>query len=324
MTSVLDTRSVPPAERRDYWSAGIAERFFPMHVESVGAPSFEARLAIGQVGPVGVQSIQGLAHRVARTQQMIAAADPECILLYLMTRGTIYIEQDDRSCVLRPGDIACHDTSRPSTFEGRDGFEVLVFSIPKWFIGAQAEGIARRSATRVDSGQGRLTGPATPFLAQLARTTTSGGGLTSPDGEGAAQMLLPLLRSMYGAQVISGPRSGPEALLAQMQRYVRDHLHDPELGPERIAQAHFVSTRYVHKLFASSGTGVSSWIRERRFEGAVGELRRSPETTIAMVATRWGYRHPASFSRAFREVHGCAPRDARHLPEPAGKTPPVC
>ena len=41
---------------------------------------------------------------------------------------------------------------------------MLVFSIPKWFIGAQAEGIARRSATRVDSGQGRLTGPGTPFL----------------------------------------------------------------------------------------------------------------------------------------------------------------
>ena len=324
MTSVLDTRSVPPAERRDYWSAGIAERFFPMHVESVGAPSFEARLASGQVGPVRVQSIQGLAHRVARTQRMIVTADPECILLYLMTRGTIHIEQDDRNCALRPSDIACQDTSRPSTFEGREGFEVVVFSIPKWFIGAQAEGIARRSATRVDSGQGRLTGPGTPFLVQLARTTTSGGGLLSPDGEGAAEMLLPLLRSMYGAQETSDPRSRPETLFARMQRYVMDHLHDPELGPERIAQAHYVSTRYVHKLFAASGTGVSAWIRERRFEGAVGELRRSPEMTIATVATRWGYRHPASFSRAFREVHGCAPRDARHLPEPAGKTPPVC
>jgi AraC-like DNA-binding protein len=109
-----------------------------------------------------------------------------------------------------------------------------------------------------------------------------------------------------------------------MQRFVMDHLHDPELGPERIARAHYVSTRYVHKLFSASGTGVSAWIRERRFEGAVGELRRSPESTIATVATRWGYRHPASFSRAFREVHGCAPREARHLAEPAGKTPPVC
>lgn len=26
MTSILDTRSAPPAERQDYWSEGIAER----------------------------------------------------------------------------------------------------------------------------------------------------------------------------------------------------------------------------------------------------------------------------------------------------------
>ena len=112
MTSVLDTRSVPPAERRDYWSAGIAERFFPMQVESFGAPSFEARLAGGQMGPVGVQSIQGLAHRVARTQRLVSAFDPECILLYLMSKGMINIGQDDRKCTLRPGDIASVSVAR--------------------------------------------------------------------------------------------------------------------------------------------------------------------------------------------------------------------
>jgi AraC-like DNA-binding protein len=101
-----------------------------------------------------------------------------------------------------------------------------------------------------------------------------------------------------------------------------DHLHDPGLGPDQIARAHYVSSRYVHKLFASSGAGVAAWIRERRFEGAVGDLRRSPETPIAAVAARWGYRHPASFSRAFREVHGCAPRDARQLPDRAGTPAP--
>src|SRR4051794_37997361 len=168
MTPVLDTRSVPPADRRDYWSAGIAEHFFPMRVEAVGASSFEARLAGGEMGPVAVRSIQGLPHRVARTPQMIAAADPECILLYLLTRGVISIEQDDRSCVLRPGDIACQDTSRPSMFEGRDGFEVLVFSVPKWFIGARADNIGRHTATRMDGGEGRLMPLATPFLVNLA------------------------------------------------------------------------------------------------------------------------------------------------------------
>ena len=324
MTSVLDTRSVPPAERRDYWSAGIAERFFPMHVESVGAPSFDARLASGQVGPVRVQSIQGLAHRVARTQRMIATADPECILLYLMTRGTIHIEQDDRSCLFAPVTLRARIRRGLPLLRAARVSRCSYSAFPNGSSGRRpraSPGVPRRGWIRARDGS---LGRATPFLAQLARTTTSGGGLSSLDGEGAAEMLLPLLRSMYGAQEISDPRSRPEALLARMQRYVMDHLHDPELGPERIAQAHYVSTRYVHKLFAASGTGVSAWIRERRFEGAVGELRRSPETTIATVATRWGYRHPASFSRAFREVHGCAPRDARHLPEPVGKTPPVC
>ena len=107
-----------------------------------------------------------------------------------------------------------------------------------------------------------------------------------------------------------------------MQRYVMDHLHDPELGPEQIAQAHFVSTRYVHKLFAASGTGVSAWIRERRFEGAVDELRRSPETTIATVATRWGYRNPGKLQPGLpRGPRLRSDGNARQLPALAGEAP---
>ena len=41
---MLDTRTVAPSDRPDYWSAGIADHFFPMHVESLGPWSLEARL----------------------------------------------------------------------------------------------------------------------------------------------------------------------------------------------------------------------------------------------------------------------------------------
>lgn len=317
MTTVLDTRVVPPADRSDYWSAGIAERFFPMQVEAVGAPGFEARLVSGQVGPVAVQFIQGLPHRVARTRAMIDAADPECILLYVLCSGSVRLEQDERSCILRPGDIACHDTSRPSTFEGRAAFEVLVVSLPKWFIGARAESIARRTATKVDGSETRLARLAAPFLVDVARAAADEGGLSSRDADGAIEMLLPMLRSIYGEDEASVARSNSNALLRRMQRYAEAHLHDPDLGPEQIAQAHFVSTRYVHKLFASAGTGASAWIRERRLEGATAQLRESPDTSIAAVAERWGYRNPASFSRAFRDRYGSAPRDVRRTPRAA-------
>lgn len=41
---LLDTWMVAPSDRPDYWSAGIADQFFPMHVESLGSWPLEARL----------------------------------------------------------------------------------------------------------------------------------------------------------------------------------------------------------------------------------------------------------------------------------------
>ncbi|MET0830270.1 MAG: helix-turn-helix domain-containing protein [Microbacterium sp.] len=311
--TALDTRRVAPSDRPDYWSAGIAERFFPMQVDTVAAASLDARLVAGMVGPVAVGAIQGHPHRVVRTSRMIAAGDPESILLYLLVRGAVRLEQDDRSCVLRRGEIACHDTSRPSAFEGQEAFEVLVFSVPRWFIGVRAENIARRSATTPTHGGASLARLAAPFLAGIARTAAEGEGLSDAEAEGAAGMLLPLLHGVFGGEQTDAVQAPSGALLARMQRYALERLHEPDLGPERLAAAHFVSIRYVHKLFAASGSGVSEWIRDRRLEGATAELRESQGTAIAVVAARWGYRNPASFSRAFRDRYGCAPRELRGM-----------
>jgi AraC-like DNA-binding protein len=306
---LLDTSVVAPRDRQEYWSTGIAERFFPMRVDTVLAPTFDARLVGGRIGPVAVGSIQGRPHRVVRTSAQIAAGDPECILLYLLTRGAVRIEQEDRSCLLRPGDLACHDTSRPSVFEGPENFEVLLFSVPRWFIGPRSENIARRTATRASAGA-PLARLAAPFLASLFRAAANGDGLPGNDGHGAAEMILPVLRTAFGDDALSTGDTAVSPLLIRLQRYATEHLHESDLGPERLANEHFVSTRYVHKLFAASGSGVSEWIRDRRLEGAREELRK-PGTAIAAVAERWGYRNPASFSRAYRERYGCAPSDVR-------------
>lgn len=310
-SAVLDTRAVPPSERPGYWTDGITRHFFPMHVEAVGASSLEARLISAGLGPAAVGAIRGHPHRVARTSRLIAAGDPESILLYLVRRGAVQIEQAGRQCELYRGDIACQDTSRPSSFEARAPFEIIMFSLPRWFVGAHADVIARRTSTRVEGRDGRLARLAAPFLTDLARVAAEGDGLSPGDGEVAAEMLLPMVRNIFADETPPGavPRAG--SMLARMQRYATAHLDDPQLGPQRLAEAHFVSPRYVHKLFASTGTGVSEWIRERRMEGATADLHESPGMAISAVAERWGYRNAASFSRAFRERYGCAPRDVR-------------
>jgi AraC-like DNA-binding protein len=73
-----------------------------------------------------------------------------------------------------------------------------------------------------------------------------------------------------------------------------------------------ISTRGLHRLFEDQGMTVAAWIRAQRLEGcrcdlANPALRLMP---IYEIAVRWGFSHPAAFSRAFR-TYGLSPRDYR-------------
>ena len=89
---------------------------------------------------------------------MIGDGDSESILLYLVRRGSCRIEQDGRSCVLGPGELATHDSSRPSVFESVDAMDVAIFNFPKWLLGVRGDVLARRSALKMSPGRGRSCG----------------------------------------------------------------------------------------------------------------------------------------------------------------------
>lgn len=262
---LLDTRTVAPAERAGYWSAGIAANFFPIQVDPTRDVILDLRLAGGRFGVIAVHTIAGAPHRVTRSRRMIAAGDPEAVVLTHLRSGACQIEQDGRGGqMLVAGDVAVHETSRPSSIQTTSESDLLIFSLRKQLVG----------------------------------------------GERAPEALMAMLEPIRAA--VSAPRpSASQALLARMRRYALEHLGDPGLGPERLADLHYVSTRTVHKLFAGDGGGVSAWIRERRLDAALVALQRSSAAGVAEVAARFGYRDASAFSRAFRQQHGCSPSEAR-------------
>ncbi|MEU1572607.1 helix-turn-helix domain-containing protein [Streptomyces collinus] len=99
----------------------------------------------------------------------------------------------------------------------------------------------------------------------------------------------------------------------RVKDHILRHLADPGLAPPAIAAAHFVSVRYLHKLFQSEGVTVGEWIRTQRLERCRRDLLRSPAPGdgVAAVARRWGFTSPSHFSRAFRAAYGVAPREWR-------------
>jgi AraC-like DNA-binding protein len=89
------------------------------------------------------------------------------------------------------------------------------------------------------------------------------------------------------------------------------------LTPASIAAAHHVSLRYLHKLFEEYGQvrTVAAWVRERRLDRCRRDLADPllGDWTVEQVASRWGLRGGAHFSRLFKAAFGMPPTAYRLL-----------
>jgi hypothetical protein len=102
-----------------------------------------------------------------------------------------------------------------------------------------------------------------------------------PDEENLADAVCALVLSLHRPDALAGDATAapPAALAARMQQHIEHHLDERDLSPERIARAHYISTRQLHKLFAADGVSVSAWIRGRRLDPS--STRRTPANVVA-------------------------------------------
>jgi AraC-like DNA-binding protein len=158
--------------------------------------------------------------------------------------------------------------------------------------------------------------PVRAFLTELADDfddATSGYAATE-----LADSIAALLRVLYGEPSVpdlATRRPIALGLLRQVQGWIDRHLGDAGLGPEAIAGANNISTRYLHKLFELEGVTVSGWTRRRRLEGLRRDLLDPSLATwtISQLGERWGLPDAPARSRAFRAAYGCSPRELREL-----------
>jgi len=103
------------------------------------------------------------------------------------------------------------------------------------------------------------------------------------------------------------------SMLREVLDYTNRNIADGTLGPHHVARSLGISVRYLHKLFAASGTTFGTYVVMRRLDHVRNELVAGGRTrlSIAQLAQRWGFRDISAFNRAFRKRFGCAPRRLR-------------
>jgi AraC-like DNA-binding protein len=312
MTVLLDTAAVRPSERFDFWVEQSPRVFMPIGVERATPGPFSGLVTGHDLGPLSVHRIVADASQVLRTPRTIAENDPETIDISLQVRGTTVIEQDGRQARLRPGDLCSYQSSRPFSIHPQGPVEFVHLTLERHLLGSREAAICALTATRIpgDAGLAALTGP---FLMRLADSLDK--GVVRPEHASVVDGVLDLVRGLFAERMGSGETASRAVLLAGIKAYIDEHLPAPGLGPEQIARANHISTRYLHRLFEGEGLSVSEWIRDQRLERCRRDLRDPllRHESILSIASRWGLPSSAHFSRVFRAAYGRSPREERRL-----------
>ncbi len=306
---LVDTRAVSLPERFDYWAAHSCELFHPVDLRPEFERPFSGVLMGSRFGPLEVFKLTADASRAARTAKGIASFDPERLLVAVQTRGECVVAQGGRQASLRVGDVVSYASSQPYTMEANAPFEVVIFTIPRLALGADAGRLYRSTATRVPGDIG-LAPLAVPFLRRIASALS---GEEPPGDFHLAEAVVDLVRGLYAGRPGPAPSTTPPPITARVKSYMETNIVDPELRAARIAAANAISERYLYKLFAAEGESVQAWIRERRLERCRRDLA-NPELrdeTISEIAARWGWKSAAHFSRCFHDQYGSSPRAYR-------------
>jgi AraC-like DNA-binding protein len=317
MGLVIDTSTVAPHERSELWSATTSALFFPSELRIARELPFLGRMSQFALGPLCLFRVQGWgAVTLDRTRRGIVCADPEFFALSILRRGRLRACQEERASHVGPGVMSVYDSSRPFRLRADEAFDQLVVTIPKPLMQPHTDRIARASAQPIplDSAARRLTAS---LVHQLVAEFECGG--VGADELALADGLLALLRSLHATPDPIVERSHVVYMRA-IKAHIDEHLGERHLGPESIARAQYISTRYLHSHFEREGTTVSRWIRTRRLERCRRDLQEPglAHEPVAVIARRWGFASPSHFSHAVRTQFGCSPTELRA----AGAPPP--
>jgi AraC-like DNA-binding protein len=311
---LIDTAVVPAGERLDFWMESTCATYVPLQIRSKERRAFWARMWAYELGPLHVYRIAAAANTMIRSSRAVAAGDPECIDLSVVLHGQLNSAQQGRSCVARTGDVISKETSHPAIQCADHPFETVVVRVPRALLRSHATQIDNLTAVTI-SGKTRLAQAAAKLLPDLA-VALENGTIEAAEQPEIVESVVDLIRSLYAApSSASEPRplrSRAEILLT-VESFIEANLGDPDLTPEQIARASFISRRYLHKLFEAEGTSVCGWIRAARLDRCRRDLLDPAlaHQTILSIATSWGLPGPQNFSRMFRTTYGCSPRELR-------------
>ena len=317
MMLLLDTATIPVADRIDVFNAAMLDASVPMSIshEQPEQP-IHARMQLWSLGVGELFTSDNSGFRLRRSRRHLGMDGKPYLALALQARGLCQYEQFGHQQVVRRGNLMLNDLTAPYdvTWSGLGGSRC--FQLPYDRLGLPLD-VIRAAVPRIRASPlYDLVRHHLNYLSREADRLQDDPGLAAL-GNASTELLRALVASAAGSDTLVR-QVRRETLLTRILIYAHRHLAEPDLGPERIAAAHNISLRQLYTLFKRADLGLEQWIITQRLEGARIDLtsRAHQDRTIAAISRSWGFTSPSHFSTRFRAAYGLSPRDHRAYASP--------
>ena len=308
MDLVFQTDDLAPAQRYSAWRDAICDVYVHVDVKATDPDNYRGFIREAKFGDVVMTDILLSEQRIRRNREHISKLDKDCYYLQLIHRGNLSVLQHGSThrsnaargaifCATEQYELQCHGEVRSFYLEiPRDDFAQR---FPR-------ERIPVSASLNTTRGLGRI---ATEFCATLA---TEGSKLEDTIRAGLGNQLMDVLAFTLLSSEGDMPAaegSVKKARLMSVQRWIEDHIGNPDLSLDAIAAANGMSLRYLHTLFEPCEMSASEWIWNRRLQLSYDCLARGDGRSITSIAFDHGFNSSAHFSTLFRRKYGISPRD---------------
>ncbi|WP_112470887.1 helix-turn-helix domain-containing protein [Streptomyces triticisoli] len=322
LVTEFSTEVVSAPERFELFTEITGRSHMPNRLRSNDQDDFRAKMRVLDLGEVQVSTLSFPHLEITRTSKLIRQSDPEAYQINYFLCGKGVLSLTERDTGLGVGDLVVMDSSRP--YRGhvhaiQGSWSHVTVQFPRALMPLPGKTVQALLGIPIDGRRG-IGGVLARWLADL---NTRAREFTPADiptlGSVTQDLLASVVARFLEAEEGLSPEARRTALRAQIGAFIEQHLADPAMTPQAIAEAHRISLRYLQQLLAESDTSPAAWIRHRRLERCRLDLAnpRLNARPIQAIAARWGFTDPAHFSRVFRMAYGMPPsdyRDQAHAP----------
>ena len=308
--SVMSTDSVEPIERAAIWRDWIWTHFGGLESDLYGDTEFDGHMSASAAGDVVLTKLEANRHRVLKSPQLARANDRAYLKIVAPWQGSAAVQQQGREAWVRPGGWAIYDTTGSYEIANPERVEHLIVMLPKEQLTERGLKLEPLMARHV----GGVSGIARVALETMRSTYQELPQMSETAARGAGELIVELVR--LSLQELAGRENSVtqlEAFRDRIREHIGQHLRDPSLTLDHIAQALNCSKRHLHNAFSAEEDTPAHYIQRQRIQACMRELRQTggAQRTITDIAFSWGFNNTAHFSRVFREHTGVSPSDFR-------------